>query len=370
MTRSPCECSGLPFGRLPFRACLNAQRGPLFGSAEAQVDAEGRLGNAWVVSPADCARCGEVPDSELPRLAARAAKPRMSVDRLARARRGCVPCDAPRAPWEDLTWLQRWADAGADPKADFDRYLNPPPQPVLPGPPIYGWLHIGIIGAWEPILRELFSQVERSGLRAATSRVFVGVVGPEADLSWFPPWAEVVKRDGPPEKGENSTLEALWHWSKSAGPGKVWYAHTKGASHPGNRNVTAWRDYLTFWNVLRWWDRAADLETHDASGADYAEMVGDYRWFLDLWGALRLAPGDRGFPGNFWWATADYLATLPLDLGPARDRWWSEWKFVGTGRPRVRVAHDARSNHYNVIYPRPRYDAVASGSSPRPSATP
>lgn len=435
---------------------------------------------------------------------AHAAKPRGSLADAIQARRACIPCNARRERWEDLTWLQRWADAGTDPAADFARLISPVPagvadagdgvfltdcnhcaanlaafdlsihiwkpenlttggacprvhagsgpglaieyeegaslgtmrpplaevvsylqrpgrvlihcaggrhrsptlaalakvvrgrpvtesvdqvlranrdqrgvdEPIPPVPlaeilafeavpslPIYGWLHVATIGSWESILRELFSQIERSGLRAATSKVFVGVVGPDADLSWFPPWVEVVKRDGILTKGENSTLQALWEWSKTAVPGKVWYVHTKGASHPGNRNVIAWRDYLTWANILRWRDRAAALDTHDASGVDYVDLTDNYKWFSELWGALRLIPGTRGFPGNFWWATTDYLASIPLgDNMDAYDRWASEWLVIGTGAPRVQNVHDARVNHYNSLYPRSRYDPASQGS--------
>lgn len=120
--------------------------------------------------------------------------------------------------------------------------------------PVYGWLHVATIGRWEPILRALLDAIDRSGLRSASSRIQAGVVGPDADLSWLPSWVEIVRRDGKLELGECSTLEALWDWSKTtAGPGKVWYAHTKGVSHPPDSKtvayVDAWRDMLVYFNI-------------------------------------------------------------------------------------------------------------------------
>jgi hypothetical protein len=262
-------------------------------------------------------------------------------------------------PHEDLSWLRRWALTGPDPARDVRRYAAPPPARSPLSPPVVGWLHVATIGAWRPILMELLSAVERSGLLSVSSRVFVGVVGPEADLSWLPQWAEVVKRDGPLEMGENSTLEALWGWSKSAEPSRVWYLHTKGASHGANPNVTAWRDYLTYWNILRWRECLAALETHDACGADYVEIGPEAQWFVDLWGAARLRPGSRGFPGNFWWVNSQYLASMPATgVTLDRDRWDAEWAMIGAGRPRVKVFHEARVNFYNSYYPRDRYEII------------
>lgn len=308
---------------------------------------------------------GEPPPGTLPPklpASARSGKPRLSIDDLARARRACVPCNAPKAHWEDLGWLQRWADAGANPQADFDRYLTPTPAEPVAGPLIYGWLHIAILGDWQRISRELFSQVERSGLRGATSKVFVGVVGPEADLSWFPPWAEVVKRDGDIRLGENSTLEAMWAWAKTAGAGKVWYVHVKGASHPNNANLEAWRDCLTYFNVLKWRDCVAALDTHDVAACDYIANAREQDWFLDLWHARdTVRPGSSGSPGNFWWSRTEYLASLPADkVDLTRDRWGAEWRFIGSGNPRVAVLHDARHNFYAAPYPRSRYNPDAA----------
>lgn len=295
---------------------------------------------------------------------ARSAKPRLSIADLARARRACVPCNARKEPWEDLGWLQRWANMGVNPDADFARYLNPPLSTPPDGPPIYGWLHVAVMGGWERIARELFSQIERSGLRAATSKVFVGVVGADVDLSWFPPWAEIVKRDGDLKIGENSTLEAMWAWSKSVGAGRAWYVHTKGASRGANANVKAWVDLLTYINVLKWRDCVEALGTYDMAGCDFVDAdIGAAEWFKKLWGSPHLR--GAGWPGNFWHARTEYLAGLPPDkVRLDRDRWDAEWDFAGTGNPRVKAFHEPRVNFYSTFYPRSRYDPSAALSPP------
>jgi hypothetical protein len=218
------------------------------------------------------------------------------------------------------------------------------------------------MGRWERIARELFSRVERSGLLGATTKIFAGVVGPEADLSWFPDWVEVARRDGDLAMGENSTLEALWSWSKTAGAGKVWYAHTKGASHENAPNVEAWRAYLFHFNLTRWRDCADALDTFDAAGVDYATPA-DAPWFEKIWG--KGTPTGNGFVGNAWWATTGHLASMPAsEVILSRTRWDAEFHFVGAGSPRVKVWNQSRVNLYTTYYPRSAYDPTASTAPP------
>jgi hypothetical protein len=279
-------------------------------------------------------------------------------------------------PYEALGWLRRYAAQGRDPEADVRSFLDPGPVPAPFGPPVVGWIHVGMLGGWEGILKELFSAVERSGLAAASARVFVGVSEDQGnDLSWFPDWAEVVHRE--PWKpgrsaGENSTIRRIPAWAGSAPRSRVWYLHTKGARHrsdpagepdPHYQAVLAWRDYLVFWNVLRWRDSAAALDGVDATGVDYHDAEEPFMksaWYCEDTG--------KGFVGNFWWADSTYLAGLdPTKLGDGsgeRDRWHAEWRFVGQNEPRVRSFHQCGINLYTERYDRFRYDPDQASPEP------
>lgn len=259
-------------------------------------------------------------------------------------------------PYESLSWLHRWAAQGKDPLADVQRYVAPP-RIERRSTPIFGWLHIAIIGGWKAILREQLSVIERSGLLGVTDRIHAGVVGPDVDLSWLPGWITIVKRDGSLEMGENTTLQALWDWSKTAPPGKVWYMHTKGASRGENAHITAWRDYLTCFTVLRWKAASAVLDgPYDVCGCDYT--VRDDEWFKGVGNSVDPAFGKgAGFEGNFWWARTEYIAALPADrVNLTQTRWGSEWAFIGAGKPRAYELHGPHLNLYADFYPRSRYD--------------
>lgn len=301
---------------------------------------------------------------------ARADKPRGSLADAARAKRDCIPCRAKKLPvdaerilaravvkpYESLTWLRRWAAQGADPVADVRRYTAPP-EVYSQAVPVYGWLHVAVMGSWEPILREQLSAIERSGLLTATSRVYAGIVGPPVDLSWLPKWLTVVKRDGPIDMGECSTLQALWDWSKTAPQGKVWYVHTKGASRGENAHITAWRDYLTYFTILRWREAAAVLDgPYDICGCDYT--VRDNEWFKGVGNSVDPAfSKGAGFEGNFWWARSEYLLRLAAEgVNLNQTRWGAEWSFVGAGNPRAYELHGPHMNLYREFYPRAKYD--------------
>jgi hypothetical protein len=339
------------------------------GSGPLEVDPTGKSLSRWIASERAAGRLWAHASGRLPA----PGEPRPSVRTVGLKRTEPPPGWGPPAPlgpdlealmverpWESLDWLRRWAAAGRDPAADVRRYAGAGPvEPGRQDPPIAVWIHAAVLGTWEPILRELFSVLDRSGLAAAAGSVNVGVVGPDADLSWFPPWAKVVRTDGPLHLGENSTLQTLWDWSRTAPPAKVCYLHTKGASHGHSPNVTAWRDYLVWANVLEWRRCASALDSHDAAGVDWVGPAGS--GIRSVW----RPPTERaGFVGNFWWATTAYLAALPAGrVCLTRDRWNAEFDFVGAGSPNVKTFHTAEHHHYSEPYHRSRYDPAAKTRS-------
>lgn len=275
--------------------------------------------------------------------------------------------EASAAPWESLAWLRRWAQFGTNPVADVRRYTDHFLHvKEMVGPPLHIWLHIGLIGSWEPILRELLSILERTGLRAAAGIVHAGVVGPaNVNLRWLPEWVRIERRDGKLELGENSTLEALWDWSKTGVTGSVLYCHTKGASHrESNVNVQLWRDYLIYFNLMRWRESVAALdEGYEACGVEWFANGLDEAWFKQTWNSPHLR--GAGFAGNIFWATASYLASLPADkIKLSTERHESEWDYIGTGNPKVKVWCQSKKNLYVTPFPRTEYEVSAGDSRP------
>lgn len=99
---------------------------------------------------------------------------------------------------------------------------------------------------------------------------------------------------------------------------KILYCHTKGAANVGWRN-TEWRKSMTD-GVILGWKRCVDL-------LDDYQAVGCY-WYPGV-----KAGAPQHFSGTFWWARADYIASLPHPV-PARTRWDAEM-WIGMGKGQV-----------------------------------
>lgn len=192
-------------------------------------------------------------------------------------------------------------------------------------------------GNWRDIVAGHFRSLRACGL-AAQAAIRVGIVGdPEqrdaVAAAILPAGAEI--RAEALQGFEQVTLRALWQWARDEAPPGAWvlYAHTKGASAPGS---DWWRDGMTGCQVGRWRDRLAQAPGHDAVGCHWIrpQLVIPPEYRAQVAPALRDVPH---FSGNFWWARAAYLATLPPPDPGDPDRFRAEG-WIGQGNPDV---HDA-----------------------------
>ena len=138
-----------------------------------------------------------------------------------------------------------------------------------------------------------------AAMRAACLDVVpeVGIVGTTSEITRAVAWLGVhlgaFRLVTTAESGfEDVTLSALRRAARLAEPDTAFlYAHTKGAMS-GSPRSAVWRREMTDVCVGLWEDCTFALFTVDAAGC---------RWM-----------GDRRiFAGNFWWARAGYLRSLP-----------------------------------------------------------
>lgn len=171
--------------------------------------------------------------------------------------------------------------------------------------------HLWTGGDWTAIEREHFAALEESGFEGRIEESLVA------------------------EGFEDVTLNRLREYCLTADPDTpVLYAHAKGSFrkmylrdkttlkvHP-QEFQELWRRDMTDRLVRCWRSRVAEL-------ADY-DLVGCY-WVTP---PEALAPH---FAGNFWWARAEYIATLPaLDTLDGTNRWEAE-RWVASNNPRVKA---------------------------------
>jgi SAM-dependent methyltransferase len=203
--------------------------------------------------------------------------------------------------------------------AEFEaRQLEPEPATV----PIHGFIHVGAMKHWEGLLREQIAKIEASGLYDKTDCIhicFAGISLEDAKknptIASLPAKYEVSAADPNRYAYEFVTLHELDVWCRSAPPNAlVWYIHTKGTGNnrPGQKE---WRNKMEEFVVVHHkLARQKLLAGYAAAGGVYCA---DFRWHI---------------PGNFWWARADHVETLPriADIrGP--DRYAAEWWIASHG---------------------------------------
>ncbi len=169
-------------------------------------------------------------------------------------------------------------------------------------------------------LEELLDSIHTSGLLLRLDRLYIINVGAEIALGDAVPDAtgpiRLINRTPDAEPGERLTLELVHNFAAFHPEANILYLHTKGASH-SQRTVAVedWRALMVHVVVERFADCLVGLANNDAVGCE-----------------LQRLPHPH-FSGNFWWARASYLRSLPLV--PAADRHDAEWWVLSGNEPRV-----------------------------------
>jgi len=171
--------------------------------------------------------------------------------------------------------------------------------------------------------------LRQSGLTEAAHHVFIGCNGQNSDsmpiICYAPAVAEVECFSG--GISEIPTMNVMHDWCK-ANPGEaVLYHHIKGVSHEPGGAYDAWRHCMERVCIWGWRECVKALEEgYDSSGAHWLSPEKFSNISIPYWG------------GNFFWATSDFIATLPpLPTDSWQNRYEAEaWIGRGKIRPRVR----------------------------------
>lgn len=185
------------------------------------------------------------------------------------------------------------------------------------------YYHLYVDGPWQAPAVEHFTALSRSGLHAPT---FVTLVGRPRNRTAARRFLSTVELNGGAvvefdDGWEQRTLEEVWHAVPELPADEpVLYCHGKGSGNPSPFQ-DVWRRSMTM-QLVDDWRRCVDLlEFRDAVGCHW------------------LVPGRHPYPvtspyfgGNFWWATAGYLATLGECSTESRH---DAEMWIGRGHPRV-----------------------------------
>lgn len=158
------------------------------------------------------------------------------------------------------------------------------------------------------LIAEQMNTVVTSGLAESARELFIGVNGTGQDAIGLSTMlfktlgTKTTIIPNPPElwpSGEVGTMRMMHEWLQGCGPCHVLYFHTKGLSFPPGHGLhdhrVGWRQNMEAVVLHRWKECVAHLEAG-------AESVG--QWW-------NVAFNGQYWAGNFFWATSEFLLTLP-----------------------------------------------------------
>lgn len=161
-----------------------------------------------------------------------------------------------------------------------------------------------VLPAAMPIILGQMETLRAGGLLDAADYFVAGINGGVESASRaklaIPAKAKKVMH-GLDSNSENLTIVELENWIRGLDRHEDWnvlYFHSKGATHAIGDYRTPWRDCMMKHLVANWRQCVFDLETYESVGCH--------------WMAPPLTPkGQHIWAGNFWWARASFLSTLP-----------------------------------------------------------
>jgi len=204
---------------------------------------------------------------------------------------------------------------------------------------ILGFVHVTLAPGWKSIFQELIALIKCSGLYDRSETIWVGLLGPAPEqFEYRDLKLNVVYHGADLRRFEFPTLELLQN-SCYRPSCLCYYLHLKGVfSERQYPNVGNWRKYMQYFVVERHQECIAALRTHDVCGVN---------WQRHPW---------PHFSGNFWWATAEYIRTLPRISDVAQSYRWNAERWIGMGREiSVMCLHQSHINHYLQSYPKEAY---------------
>ena len=170
--------------------------------------------------------------------------------------------------------------------------------------------HIYADGQWKDPVKEHIIALRQSQLMYNLDNFFIGFVGQKKNIESVKKFLRTCGVDysvvAEEELGwEQVTMNKLRDFVHQ-NDGWIFYAHSKGAYDPSPINI-AWRKSMTYYNIINWEKAVSYLDDYDTVGTHWVTAPQDGKTF---WG------------GTFWWATTDYLKTLP-PIG-TENRWRAE----------------------------------------------
>jgi hypothetical protein len=199
--------------------------------------------------------------------------------------------------------------------------------------PLHIFFHVATLGRWSDVYDEIITSLESSGI-LNNATLHISVVGEHfnKDVSKY----QYIHQTNDIKTFEYPTLHSVWQHAHRH-TGAVLYLHTKGATRPGVA-VDCWRQMMLHFNVKKWQHALHHLYNHHATGCNIQTMQ-----------------NKTFFSGNFWWATCDYIKTLPDPNIYKVSRLQAELWIGMNPNSKFHNLHSSLINHYTTAYPIENY---------------
>jgi hypothetical protein len=183
----------------------------------------------------------------------------------------------------------------------------------------------------------IFSTIVDSGLYDATDTIYVVVLNTElcTDERFNKDKIKLIY-GGKCNIYERATLYKMIEISETCEPSHFWYAHTKGLRHfgkPTGPPVIDWIKMMCHFNFTLWKNAHLALDTVDVCGCNY-----------------RVKPSPH-FSGNFWWATSNYIKSLPKVI---HEPYLAPEMWLFKSQPTYSCLHNCNVGH-RTLYPPSKY---------------
>jgi hypothetical protein len=191
--------------------------------------------------------------------------------------------------------------------------------------PVYGREHF----------RRQMDAAVKSGLIENCEEFTIGLNGSPSDLGFVESIVPAKVRTILHPEGSESllpTMQLLQRELKDHPDAVIGFAHTKSITRPGNRLYQNWLGCLQRHVVENWRECVRKLEENVDTASCHWTLNSPTDPNADRWGA------NPYWAGCFWWATAEYLMTLPALPEKIVDRhtWFQGGElWIGCGNPRI-----------------------------------
>ena len=155
------------------------------------------------------------------------------------------------------------------------------------------FIHSANLMGAEDRLAQYISLIHESQFINFVDKIYIVNIGEDLVLKANLEKVEVINSGQNLEVNEQYTLVYMYKWAKEHQDYNILYLHTKGVGKDKIDAIEDWVSYMCYFLISKFDSCLRALETHVTVGVD-----------------LREAPMLH-YSGNFWWARASHMTTLP-----------------------------------------------------------